>query len=183
MVFDSFLSNIDEVPSINPAANVFVFGGFNIHRKDWLTYSCGTGRPGELCYNFSISNDLNQIVDFPTRFSDCDPAHHSPALLNLLLPSDASLYSTLDFPPLGNSDHVVVSVSIDIPINPKQDPPFPFLVLIDGLHDHLRDILWEHIFKLSAFAAASRFCEWVQVAIMYIYLIVSIRSNLTELIF
>ena len=25
-------------------------------------------------------------------------------------------------------------------------------------------ILWEDIFKLSAFAAASEFCEWVQVA-------------------
>ena len=27
------------------------------------------------------------------------------------------------FPPLGNSDHVVVSVSIDFPINFKQDTP------------------------------------------------------------
>ena len=35
----------------------------------------------------------------------------------------------------------------------------------DGLCDHLRDILWEDIFKLSASAAASQFCEWVQVAI------------------
>ena len=29
----------------------------------------------------------------------------------------------------------------------------------------LRDVLWEDIFKLSASAAASEFCEWVQVAI------------------
>ena len=29
----------------------------------------------------------------------------------------------------------------------------------------LRDVLWEDIFKLSAFAAANEFCEWVQVAI------------------
>ena len=28
------------------------------------------------------------------------------------------------FPPLGNSDHVVVSVSIDFPINSKQDTLF-----------------------------------------------------------
>ena len=58
MVFDSILSNIDEALSINTSANVFVFGNFNIHHKDWLTYSGGTDRPGELCYNFSISNDL-----------------------------------------------------------------------------------------------------------------------------
>ena len=35
----------------------------------------------------------------------------------------------------------------------------------DVLRDHLRDIPWEDIFKLSASAAASEFCEWVQVGI------------------
>ena len=35
----------------------------------------------------------------------------------------------------------------------------------DGLRDHLRDVPWEDIFKLSASAAASEFCEWVQVRI------------------
>ena len=121
-VFDSISSNIDEVLSINPSVNVFVFGDFNVHRKDWLTYSDGTARPGELCYNFSISNDLTQIVNFPTRIPDCDS--HSPALLDSFLSSDASIYSTMAFPPLGNSDHVVVSVSIHFPINSKQETRF-----------------------------------------------------------
>ena len=118
-VFDSISSYIDEVLSINPSANVFVFGDFNVHHKDWLTYSGGTDRPGELCYNFSISNNLTQIVNFPTRIPDCDS--HSPALLDFFLSSDANICSTMAFPPLGNSDHVVVSVSIDFPINSKQD--------------------------------------------------------------
>ena len=39
-----------------------VFGDFNVHHKDWLTYSSGNDRPGELSYNFSISNDLTQIT-------------------------------------------------------------------------------------------------------------------------
>ena len=121
-VFDSSSSNIDEILSINPSANVFVFGDFNVHHKDWLTYSGGTDRPGELCYNFSISNDLTQIVNFPTRIPDC--ASHSPALLDLFPSPDASICSTMASPPLGNSDHVVVSVSIDFPINSKQDTPF-----------------------------------------------------------
>ena len=121
-VFDSISSNIDEVLSINPSVNVFVFGDFNVHRKDWLTYSDGTDRPGELCYNFSISNDLTQIVNFPTRIPDCDS--HSPALLDSFLSSDASIYSTTAFPPLGNSDHVVVSVSIHFPISSKQETRF-----------------------------------------------------------
>ena len=83
MVFYSVSSNIDEVLSINPSANVFVFGDFNVHHKDWLTYSCGTDQPGELCHNFSISNDLTQMFNFPTRVPDCDS--HSPTLLDLFL--------------------------------------------------------------------------------------------------
>ena len=55
-----------EVLSINLSANVFVFGDFSVHHEDWLTYSGGTDRPDELCYNFSISNDLTQMVNFPT---------------------------------------------------------------------------------------------------------------------
>ena len=81
-VFDSISSNIDEVLSINPSA-VFVFEDFNVHHKDWLTYSGGTGWPGELCYSFCISNDLTQMVNFPTWIPDCDS--HSPALLDFFL--------------------------------------------------------------------------------------------------
>ena len=75
------------------------------------------------------------------------------------------------FPPLGNSDHIVISVSIDFPINSKQDTPFHRLAYDysgadwDGLCDHLRDVPWEDIFKLSASVAASEFCEWVEVGI------------------
>ena len=109
-VFDSILSNIDEVILINPSANVFFFGDFNIHHKVWLTYSGGTDRRGELCYNFSISNDLTQMVNFLTQIPDCDS--QSPALLDLFLSSDARICSTMAFPPLENSNHVVVSVSL-----------------------------------------------------------------------
>ena len=51
---------------------MFVFGDFNAHHEDCLTYSGGTDRPGELCYNFSISNDLTQMVNFPTQILDCN---------------------------------------------------------------------------------------------------------------
>ena len=142
MVFDSISSNIYEVLSINPPA-VFVFGDFNVHHNNRLTYSGGTDQPGELCYNFSISNDLTQAVNFPTRIPDCDS--HSPALLHLFISSDTSICSTMAFPPLGNSDHVVVSVSIDFPSTLQRDAPFHHIAYDysranwDGLCDHLRD--------------------------------------------
>ena len=60
------------------------------------------------------------MVSFPTRVPDCDS--HSPALLDLFL--DASIRSTMDFPLLRNSDHVVVSVSVDFPKNSKCDAQF-----------------------------------------------------------
>ena len=92
-----------------------------------------------------------------------------------------------DFTSIRNSDHVVASVSIAFSINVKTGS---LGIAYDysradwnGLPDHLRDFLWEHIFKLSAFAAASEFYERVQVGTdIYIDdLIVIIRSSLTHL--
>ena len=100
------------------------------------------------------------MVNFSTHISDCDS--HSSALLNFFLSSDASICSTMAFPPLRNSD-VVVSVSIDFPLYARAD--------WDGLRDHLRYVPWEDIFKLSGF----------RLELMYISLIESIRSSLVHL--
>ena len=94
------------------------------------------------------------MVNFPTRIPDCDS--HNPALPDLFLTSDASIYSTVAFSLLQNSDHVVVSVSTDFPSNSQRDAPFHRIAYDysradwDGLWDHLRDVSWEDIFKLSA---------------------------------
>ena len=98
------------------------FEDFNVHHKDWLTYFSGTNRSSELCYNFYILNDLTQIFNFPTRIPDCDS--RIPALLHLFVSSDVSICSTMAFPPLGNSDHIVFSVSVDFPSNSQWDAPF-----------------------------------------------------------
>ena len=142
---------------------MFVFGDFNVHHKDWLTYSGGTDRSGELCYNFSFPNDPTQMVNFPSQIPDFDS--HSPALLDLFLSSDTSICSTVAFLLLGNYDHVAVSVSIDSPINSKRDSPSHRIAYDysradwDDLCDHLRDVPWDNIFTLGA-SAASEFCEW-----------------------
>ena len=79
-----------------------------------LTSIIRTGLPILLeLINLMISNDLNQMVNFPTWISGCDS--HSPALLDLFISSDASICSTMAFPPLGNSNHTIVSVSIYFP--------------------------------------------------------------------
>ena len=82
-VFHSISSTKDHILSTNPSANVFVFGDFNVHHKDWLTFSRGIDRSGELRYNFSISNDLIQMGNFPTRIPYCDS--DCPVLLDFFL--------------------------------------------------------------------------------------------------
>ena len=66
---------------------------------------------------------------------------------------------------MGNSDHIVVSVSIDFPSNSQRDTPFHHIAYDYScadwgvLCDHLRDVPWEDIFKLGASAATNEFCE------------------------
>ena len=72
-------------------------------------------------YNFSISIELTQMVNFPTWISDCDS--QSPALMDLFF-SYAKICSTMAFPPLENTDHIVVSVSTDVPSYSQWGNPF-----------------------------------------------------------
>ena len=110
VVFCAISSNINEVLSTIPSANRFLLQDFNVHHKDWVTYSGEINRPGEVCYNFSILNDLTQMVDFPTLI---------PALLDLSIPSGASICSTVAFSLLGNFNYAVASVFIHFPSNSK----------------------------------------------------------------
>ena len=81
------------------------------------------------------------MIKFPTQIPDGDS--HSPALLDLFISSDTSSCSTMAFPLMRNSDHVVASWS-------------------SGSFERCS---MEDILKLSASGAASEFSEWVQVGI------------------
>ena len=73
-------------------------------------------------YNRVITLLKWSYLKWATRFPDCDS--HSPALLDLFVSSGDSICSTMAFLPLRNSDHVVVSVSIESPLNSQRDSPF-----------------------------------------------------------
>ena len=81
--------------------------------------------------------------------------------------SDTSICSNTVFPSLQYSEDPAVSVSIDFPSNSKSDSPFNYAaydyscVDRDDFVNHLRDVLREDIFKLSASLAAAEFWEWV----------------------
>ena len=80
----------------------------------------------------------------PTLIPDCDL--HSPALLDFFLSSDSSICFSMAFPPLANSDDVIVSVSIHFPPNSKLQAPFHSIAYDyshadwDSLHDHLNSL-------------------------------------------
>ena len=86
------------------------------------------------------------MVNFPTWILGCDS--HRPVLLDLFISSEASICSTMTFPPLGNSDHVVVPVSIDFPSHSKQNALFHHIAYNnsganwDDHCDHLRYVPW-----------------------------------------
>ena len=67
--------------------------------------------------------------------------------MDLFISSDAIIIcSKMAFSTLGNSDHAVVSVSIDFPANSKGNAPFHEIAFKysctdwDGLSEHLRDV-------------------------------------------
>ena len=66
--------------------------------------------------------------------------------MDLFISSERSSCSTMAFPPLGNSDHVVVTVSLDFPSNSEQDALFHCIAYDcscadwDGLCDNLKDV-------------------------------------------
>ena len=83
------------------------------------------------------------MVNFPTQITDCDS--HNPTFLDLFFSTDASICFTMAFPPFENSDHIVISVSIDFPLNSKRNAPFHRIAYDyyctdrDGRPNHLRD--------------------------------------------
>ena len=83
---------------------------------------------------------------------------HNPVLLKFFLSSDPSICFALVFPPLGNCNHVNVSVFVDFKL--KKVCPFhraAYDTDWDGLRDHLRGISWECISEPGASVVTAAF--------------------------
>ena len=110
-VLDAISDSTDSAISHHPSAQVMVFGDFNIHHKEWLTHSRNIDIPGIATHNFSISQDLTQIVSSPTHIPD--RASDGRYLLDLLCSNPDDCVAKV-LPPIGNSVHSIVSVSFCI---------------------------------------------------------------------
>ena len=105
----------------------------------------------------------------------------------IFLSSDANICSTMAFAPLGNSDHVVVSVSIDFPTNSQQDASFHGIAYDysradwDGLRDHLRMFHGRISLNLVLLLLLVNFVSGFRLELMYIYHIENITSSLIHL--
>ena len=106
------------IPTKHPHAEVLYIGDSNVHHTDWLQ-PIHTDVGGIEAFNFSISNELEQIIKHPTRVPD----HHDHAanILNLFFTSNPQNYTYTVPSPLGSSDHCTVSVTFSF------TPPPPIL--------------------------------------------------------
>ena len=124
---------------------IFVSISSNIDKVFWiklqiLTSIIRTGKPIDV----ELIDLVNSAIIFPSKMT----------LLRWLISLLGSLwlsvlqfwtcffllmlfYFRVAFPPLGNSDHVVVSVSINFPTNSKWDILFPLLI------EMVFEIIWE----------------------------------------
>ena len=118
--FDYLNSKVEHILTHSPFAEISILGDFNVHHQLWLSSSF-TDQPGEQAYNFAILNDLEQLVQHPTRIPD--RLGDRPNILDLFLTSNPSAYSIKLFSPLGSSDHNLISVSCSIaPVHPLTPP-------------------------------------------------------------
>ena len=123
--------------------------------------------------------------NFPTQIPNRDS--HSPPLLDLFLFSNARICSEMAFPTLGNSDHVVVSISIDFLLNSQQDARFTkqlmtILMLIGMVFVIIREMFHGRISLSSVLLSLLvNFVSGFWLELIYISLIEKIRSNLIHL--
>src|ERR1051325_1288400 len=67
--FDYLNSKIEHILSSSPFSEIIILGDFNVHHRQWFS-SSSHDPAGELAINFSIQNNLEQLVHLPNRIPD-----------------------------------------------------------------------------------------------------------------
>ena len=171
-VLDAISDSIDSAISQHPSAQVMVFGDFNVHHKEWLTHSRNIDIPGIVIHNFSISQDLTEIVSSPTHIPD--RASDGRCLLDLLCSNPDDCVAKV-LPPIGNSDHSIVSVSVSYSSPSTTFQPFHRMVFQfgkadwDGFRCFLADVPWSSVQGLGPDLAADELSQWINLG-MEIYI-------------
>ena len=124
------------------------------------------------------------MVNFPTWIPDFNS--YSPALLDSFLSSYTTICSTMAFPPLGNSDHVVSVPMIFCQILNGMPYFIAQLMTILKLIGAVFMIFWEIFHRRISLNSMPllllvNFVSGFKLDLMYIYLIISIMSSLTHL--
>ena len=132
-----------------------------------------------------LINLVNFIIIFLSQMTllrSLTVTHTVLFFLDLFLSSDTSICSTMAFPPLENSDHVVVLVSIDFSSNSKWNALFhriayyTILILIGMVFVIIWEIFHGRIFfNLVLLLLLVSFLSGFRMESMYIFLIISVR--------
>lgn len=165
-IFDVLSDKIDTLLGKYPAAEVVVFGDFNVHNVEWLVHSRATDSNGQAAHSFALSQNLSQIVSSPTRVPD--RATDSGYLLDLFLTTNPDSYHHKVSSPLGTSDHCVVTVTSNSLLS-KPSAPFHRTVHRfskadwSGFRCFLSQIPWNTVLSKDVGQAAQEVAEWIQI--------------------
>ena len=143
-----------------------MFGDFNVHNTDWLVHSRTIDVSGQVAHAFSLSHNLTQIVSSPTRVPD--RVGDTGYLLDLFLTTNPDYFSHTVSPPLGTSDHCVVTVTGN---HISSTPSVPFHRTVYrfskadwcGFRTFLSQVSENITLSDDVHAAAQELSEWLQI--------------------
>lgn len=150
--FNKLSATIDDILEVSPNAEIVLAGDFNVHNDRWLPYSNSTNLPGIYAEMFALVNGLTQLTNAITYFTR--HPNQTNSLLDLFLTSDPHKYNIITGPPLGGSDHAVVSAVFAHRNTPPVSGPISTNRLIwdfqranwEGLNNYFREFDWSICF-------------------------------------
>ena len=117
----------------------FIMGDLNLPLIDWNNYSTNDAR-SKIFIDFCNDHSLFQFVNFPTRANN---------ILDVVISSNNNVFSVKPHPPLGASDHAVISFSIDETCDDSFEPFYIFdydSADYELINAYLMTINWDYFF-------------------------------------